>query len=137
MTPNLPDITVLYAGLNGLLALLLAINVTRNRARRKIDLGDGGNMELLQVIRAHGNNAEYVPLALVLMALIEMTGAPALALHVFGVLLTAGRLLHAQGLLARSGASVGRVAGQTATWLALAGLALYALWIGVTGPMAG
>ncbi len=137
MTPNLPDIAALYAGLNALLAIALSINVVMNRARRKIDLGDGGNMDLLQVIRAHGNNAEYLPLALLLLALIEMTGAPPFALHIIGILLTLGRLLHAQGLLSKPGASVGRVAGQSATWLALLAAALFALYIGVTGPMTG
>ena len=137
MTPNLPDITALYAGLNALLAIALSVNVVLSRARRKIDLGDGDNISLLQVIRAHANNAEYVPLALVLLALIEMTGAPPLALHIIGILLTLGRLLHAKGLLSKSGASVGRVAGQSATWLAILAAALFALYIGVTGPMSG
>ena len=69
-----PLITTLYAGLNGLVALWLAINVTRNRAKREIDMGDGGDADMQRVVRVHGNNSEYTPLVLILLALIEIVG---------------------------------------------------------------
>jgi len=129
-------ITALYAGINGLIALVLAARVTVNRARRKIDIGDGGDPAMQQVIRAHGNNAEYLALILVVMALVEVLGAPALALHVFGVGLTVGRLWHCVALSASPGVTVGRVVGQSLTWLALLGVCLYALYLFAVGGRA-
>jgi len=129
MQATLPLITALYAGLNGLVALFLALRVSMTRAKKKIDLGDGGDQQLLQTIRVHGNNAEYLALILVLMALIEMLGAPTMALHVLGIALTLGRVLHAQGLSSKTGPSFGRIAGQMATWIVLACTSLYALYL--------
>ena len=136
MQVTLPLITALYAGLNGLLALFLAIRVSMARAKKKIDLGDGGDQQLLQKIRVHGNNAEYLALILVLLALIEALGAPVLALHVLGIALTLGRVLHAQGLASKTGPSFGRIVGQTATWLVLACTSLYALYLFSVGGRA-
>ena len=53
---------------------------------------------LLRRIRVHGNFAEYVPLALFLMALAELQGLPPLILHALGLSLLAGRALHAFGV---------------------------------------
>ncbi len=130
---TLPLVTALYAGLNGLLAVFLAIRVSLHRARERIDLGDGNDAALLQTIRVHANNSEYVALGLVLLLIAEMLGAPVAAVHVLGASLFVGRVLHAQGLYSTTGPSFGRIVGQTATWLMLVLVSLYALylfWIG-------
>lgn len=136
MQVTLPLITALYAGLNGLVALFLAVRVTMARVKKKIDIGDGGDQQMLQAIRVHGNNAEYLALILVLMALIEALGAPVMALHVLGIVLTLGRVLHAQGMYSNAGPSFGRGAGQMATWLVLACSSLYALYLFSVGGRA-
>jgi hypothetical protein len=128
-----PLITALWAGLNGLLALGLAINVSRHRARLRIGIGDGGNPEMLQAIRLHANNAEYLALALVLLALDEILGAPALAVYVMGALLLLGRLLHAFGLGRSTGTSTGRAVGVTLTWLVILIACCYALYLFAIG----
>jgi hypothetical protein len=128
-----PLITALWAGLNGLLAVVLAVNVSRHRARLRIGVGDGGNPEMLQAIRLHANNAEYVALALVLLAIDEMAGAPALAVHVLGALLLFGRILHAVGLGRSTGTTTARAVGVTFTWIMIllaCGYALYLFAIG-------
>ncbi len=112
-------IVTFYAGLNGLLALGLAINVVRMRAKTRTDLGHGGHRVLEQAQRAHGNLIEYVPIILLLLLLLAMTGLAAAWLHALGIALTAGRLLHAWGLLTSPGTSVGRLFGTTLTWLTL------------------
>lgn len=130
---TLPVVTALYAGLNGLLAVFLAIRVSLHRAKERIDIGDGNNAALLQTIRVHANNAEYVALGLVLLLIVEMLGAPLAAVHVLGASMFVARVLHAQGLYSMSGPSFGRIVGQTVTWLMLALVCLYALylfWIG-------
>ena len=91
---------------------------------------------MTQVIRTHANNIEYVPMALVLLGLIEMLGAPGLAVHVLGILLFAGRLFHAQGLITSSKVSVGRAVGAGSTWLVITLACLYALYLFAVGGRA-
>ncbi|MGB0751287.1 MAG: MAPEG family protein, partial [Gammaproteobacteria bacterium] len=61
-------ITALYAGILGVIMVLLSLRViVVARARAHIPYGDGGKDELTPVVRAQGNFAEYVPLALLLI----------------------------------------------------------------------
>jgi len=112
-------ITALYAGLLGVLMLILAFRVVAVRRTTSIGLGDGGDALLLSRIRIHGNAAEYVPLALILMLILELNGGSARWLHVLGVALLAGRLAHAQGLSQTAGTSAGRLVGNVLTWTAI------------------
>ena len=88
-------ITALYAALCGFLVVALAANVVRYRLGKKVSLGDGGHKDVNRAIRAHGNTVEYIPLALILMALLEINGGGNSALHVYGILLLAGRVSYA------------------------------------------
>lgn len=121
-------ITALYAGLQALLLVPLSFNVVRNRLRAKVPLLDGGDEQLRRAIRVQGNFIEYVPVALVLMMLVELNGAPHWAIHIFGLVLFVGRLFHAYGLGRESGPSFGRLVGTNASWavIVVAGaLAIY------------
>ena len=121
-------ITALWAGLLGLLSLALAMNVVRSRVSENVIFGDGGVTLVQQRIRVHGNFIEYVPLALVLLLVLELNGTSALVLNVLGGGLFVGRLLHAFGLTTNTGTSPGRFAGTVVTWLAIlaaSGLSLY------------
>ncbi|MGH6931676.1 MAG: MAPEG family protein [Dongiaceae bacterium] len=91
-------VTPLYAALLALFFMFLSFRVIGLRRSAGIGLGDGGNSVLFRRQRAHGNFAEYVPLALLLMALAELQGLPAWKLHAIGLLLVAGRPLHAFGV---------------------------------------
>ena len=82
-------ITGLYAGLCGLLFIWLSWKVIVERRRSKVGLGDGGDPDLQRAIRVHANFIEYTPLALVLLALAEMSGAADPAVHGFGIALVA------------------------------------------------
>src|SRR6185369_9341007 len=113
-------ITAFYAGLLGLLVLVLAFRVVAVRRATAIGLGDGGNALLLSRIRIHGNFAEYVPLALLLMLLLEVNGGSPRVLHALGVALVVGRLAHAQGLSQSGGVSAGRLVGNVLTWTVIA-----------------
>ncbi len=86
-------VTPLYAGLLVLWFLVLAWRVIRRRGHG-ISLGDGGDPAMLRVIRGHANFAEYVPLALLLMAILELSNFAAYVLHGLGATLLIGRLLH-------------------------------------------
>lgn len=89
-----PTIAAFYAGLNALIILWLAIEVIRRRRSGAGSLGDGGDPVFGKIIRGHANAVETIPIAIVMLALAEMIGAPAIALHLIGVALTIGRLLH-------------------------------------------
>ena len=122
-------ITALYAGLNALIALFLAYRVTQFRRKREIAFGDGDDPDLKQAIRAQANNVEYVPMALILLLILEIMGAWALALHLAGAVLTIGRIAHGWGLSTSPGATPGRLLGILATWVVILGLALGCIYM--------
>ncbi len=116
-------ITAFYASLMAILYVLLSYRVAQRRIRFRVGLGAGENAELERAIRIHGNFSEYVPFALLLMALLEGGGAPAWSLLGAGILLLMARILHVVGLSGTSGRSTGRFAGVTLTWALLLALA--------------
>jgi uncharacterized membrane protein YecN with MAPEG domain len=86
------------AGLLGLLAVSLTLSVARLRGKKKINLGDGGDPEMLAAIRAHANFMEFVPLCLVLIYMVsDFRGFWTVA--VLSVALLLARVLHAGGML--------------------------------------
>lgn len=91
-------ISALYAVLGALLLFKLSIDVTKMRLQYRVPFGDGGFYELQTAIRIHGNAVEYIPIALVLMVIMEMNGANVWLVHVCGIMLFAGRLCHYYGL---------------------------------------
>ena len=90
-------VTSLYAGLLAIVFVLLSLRVIKARNTYRLTLGTSHCL-VERPARAQGNFAEYVPFALLLLALNEINGLPDWALHVFGTLLLAGRLLHAYGI---------------------------------------
>ena len=94
----IPQVTSLYAGLLALLYLVISAWVIRVRVRQKVYAGDKGDPVMANAMRLHANFAEYVPLALILLLLAEMQGAPALALHALGAVLLLARIMHALGM---------------------------------------
>lgn len=119
-------ISTLYAGLLALIFLALAVRVVRLRRTLQVGIGSGGHDALDRAVRAHANFSEYVPLALILLVLVEIgTAAPAWLLHLLGVVLLVGRVLHGfLGLNRSSGYSSGRFFGTALTWLVMAAAAL-------------
>lgn len=98
-----PAVTALYAGLLALVYLALCAWVSERRVRRGIIHGDGGDAAFAKRIRAHANFAEYVPLILLLAALLEAAGATAMTMHALLAPLLVARLLHPFGMLAPAG----------------------------------
>ena len=91
------SIVPVYAAVLGILFLALTIAVIRNRYRLKVSLG-GGDERMNRIIRGHGNFAEYVPMSLLLLAFAEIGGTEALVIHLGGLALLCGRLLHGYAL---------------------------------------
>lgn len=90
-------VTSIYAGLLALLFIALSWRVIAFRRGERVSLGDGDSKDLRQRARAHGNFAEYTPFGLILLACVELQGAPVLAVHLLGLMLLIGRGLHARG----------------------------------------
>ena len=118
----------LYAGLLGLLLIALSARVSILRRRLNVGLGTGTNDVMLQAVRAQANFTEYVPLAVLLLVLSEISGLPSAAVHGAGILLLASRVLHARGLAQSSGVTFGRFYGTAGTWLIIVGLSLWLLY---------
>ena len=113
------SITPVYAGLLTLVFVALSIRVIGARRGARVSLGDGGDRALLRRQRVHGNFAEYVPLALVLMLLAELQGVPRPVVHGLGLALLAGRLVHAAGVSREPENFKLRVTGMALTFTAL------------------
>lgn len=119
-------VTSIIAALAALLYIALAMRVIGVRRSDKVSLGDAANKTLETRIRQHGNFNEYVPLALILMAIAEFQNAPRLLLIVLGLAILGGRLAHVYGLENMHNA-VGRklrTYGMLSTFLSLVVLSL-------------
>jgi uncharacterized protein len=131
MEASLFQITAVYAGILALMLVVLGILVVKNRYRARVGLFDGGDEQLGQAIRVHGNFAEYVPMALLVMAFAEAGGSPPWLIHTLGAVLIVGRLLHAHGLYHDRGGSKRRRYGVIATIFVLVVGGLTNLGLGI------
>jgi uncharacterized membrane protein YecN with MAPEG domain len=95
-----PIVTAGYAAILALLFAVLSALVVTSRVRLRVNHGDGGKPILNRLIRAHANFAEYVPLILLLVALIEAGGVARGAVHALLLPLLVVRTLHPIGMLA-------------------------------------
>jgi len=118
-------ITTVITGLLALTLVALSIRVTVLRARKKISLFDGGDKELGYAMRVQGNFIEYVPMALLLLALLEWMGTKPWVVYSLGVALVVARAAHAWGIY--SNVFKARAFGSSVTWLVLAIQGLLAL----------
>jgi uncharacterized membrane protein YecN with MAPEG domain len=123
-----PVITALYGALNAILNIILAERVSRLRGRHKTSIGSGEAPELLVAIRGHGNNAEFVPYALLMLLLAELCGGDRVFLHVLGGLLLLARIAHPFGL-ARKSPNPFRYLGTAITWVMIVVSAGYVLYL--------
>jgi hypothetical protein len=97
-TGTMMIVTAFYASLLAALYLVLSARVIGWRRVRRVELGHGEDAQLLRRMRVHANFAEYVPFAVLLMALAESMAPPRPLLHLVGIVLVVGRLMHAYGL---------------------------------------
>jgi uncharacterized protein len=119
------QIVFLYAAVLGLIFIGLSVRTILARRAHSVALGAGDSDPLLRRIRAHANFAEYVPIALILMAGAVITGAPAWAIHASGLFLIAGRLVHARAIDA--GDFRLRIIGMSATLTVIGAASLFIL----------
>jgi len=124
-------ITMLYAGALALVLLVLSIRVIQARGATKVFMGDGGNELMVRRMRGQANFVEYVPMALILMGLMENHGAPAWELHTLGATLLFARLLHGYAFAFAAHFPPGRFGGALLTQIVVGWGALACLWQGL------
>jgi uncharacterized protein len=117
--PAVPIHMPLYAALLALLYVYLSVRTIGVRRRVQVALGPGDNPEMLRAMRVHANFAEYVPLALILVYLVEAQGAAAWLVHALGAALLLGRCLHAYGVSQVKETFAFRVSGMVLTFTVL------------------
>ena len=91
-------VTSIIAAVLTIIFIKLSFAVISLRRKNKIGLGSGGYEDLERAIRAQGNFAEYVPFGIILIASLELNGAPWWLVIVPGITLIIGRLIHAKGI---------------------------------------
>lgn len=112
-------ITATYAATLTGLSVFLSINVIRQRRRSGVSLGCATDQVLERRVRAQGNFAEYTPIGLLMMVLLEGSGMNDPILHVIGVILTLGRFSHAYALSRAIPQPKARITGMALTFAAL------------------
>ena len=132
-------VTPLYAALLAIWLVVLGLRVTHYRRQARVSLGDGGNTALQRAIRGQANFAEYVPVALILLLILELSRFSLYLVHALGILLVVARLLHGYALSFTAESRFGRYWGTVLTFVVLlieAALCLYqtyrahAVWLG-------
>ncbi|MBY4636691.1 MAPEG family protein [Sphingopyxis sp. XHP0097] len=125
-------VTAFVAAVCALLLLATAIDTVRQRLRVKAAFGDHGDAKLISASRSHGNLAEYAPITIILLGLLETARANHMALMVIGAIFLIGRVAHVIGLYAPVVAGkppLGRQVGVLATFGTLLVLGGWTLWM--------
>lgn len=113
-------ITALYASILAILIIWLAVQVIKQRRLNQVAYADGG-VEALQIARSAQSNAtEYIPITLILMALLEFNSAYPTWIHLTGIIFVIGRIIHARGILKED--LKRRVRGMQVTFLVILSL---------------
>jgi uncharacterized protein len=112
-------VTPLYTGLLALWLLVLSVRVIQQRRAAHVRLGSGGNVKLERAIRGQANFIEYVPLALLMMLILELARFSIYLLHLLGLALLLGRLMHGYAFAFSIRFRFGRSAGTVLTFAVL------------------
>ena len=127
-------ITLMYASFFALFAMFLSFRAGGFRGKTGVSVlyGEPPNMELAERVRVHQNFLEYVPMFLIVMGAIELSGGSRMFLYVVGDLLVIARIAHAIGLKHDRMSHPGRLIGAGGTFLVTVVTAGYGLWLAAT-----
>lgn len=91
---NLLPITSLYVAIFALFFVAITLRIGLYRGANRISFGDGGDKKFLAKIRAQANFSESTPIALIVIGLVELSGASTTWVHGLFITLLAGRVSH-------------------------------------------
>ncbi|MCX7380997.1 MAG: MAPEG family protein [Alphaproteobacteria bacterium] len=134
-------ITTLTAAFLAVLFVILSVRVVLARFATKTSIGTGDSASigtgqdasaspLLVAARIHANFAEYVPLSLILLGLIELQGGSRIVLLGLAAALIIARLAHPFGL-GRTSPNPARAVGFALNQIMLLCAAIYAVMLGL------
>jgi len=109
------EVTSIYAAILGVMFTAITLRIALIRISKQLSAGDGGDRQLAKLIRGQGNFAETVPIALVLIVLLELQGSSHFTLHILGAALVIGRVIHYLQLTGTIKPLVFRIAGMILT----------------------
>ena len=120
--------TLTAAAAAAIINIWLSLRIGAVRRSHKVSVGDGGIEALSRRMRAQLNFAENVPVVLVLIAGIELTGMGTTWLPYVAGAFMLGRVAHGFGM---DGGTMqwGRMVGTLVTLLTQLGLAGFAVWV--------
>ena len=121
-------ITLATASILGLMLVWLSARVIGSRLKTETIIGDQGSTELLFAVRAHANFTEYAPIFLILLGLLEYSGANGTALMALAALFVVSRPLHVLGM-GESANLKPRQIGMMLTFTAISAASGYGLYL--------
>ena len=95
-------LTALYASLAALWIYFLTFKVIKARRTYRVAYGDNQVEELIRARSAHTNAIENSLIILVLLFMLELNGGNLWLIHLFGISLIVGRLIHGKAMLAHN-----------------------------------
>jgi uncharacterized protein len=128
---SMPTILPIYAALLAIFFVFLSIQIVRKRHHLQIGLGDAGNKDMQRAVRVHANFAEYVPLCLFMIYLVEQSGVYAWFTHLLCLSLLVGRLTHAYGVSQSKENFKFRTMGMVLTFAVLLASAAHLVWVAI------
>jgi uncharacterized protein len=128
LLPLLMPVTLVTAAIFGLMLVALGAHVIRGRIKHLMAHGDQGNADMVVRMRTQANFIEYVPMGLILMALLESSGANQIALAYGAAAFVVFRIMHAVGMHLKMPAMPRRI-GAMGTFVTLVLASIWALVI--------
>lgn len=127
-------VTAMTAAILTLLFIFLSFQVVKQRVRTETSFGAGNDEQMDMVRGCQSNLIEYTPITLLMLAMLELSSANHLALMVLAVTFMVGRFLHAFGMHQHQAGKTPRFRqmAMLMTWLVMAALALWTIYICVT-----
>ena len=127
-------VTALAAAICALLLIFMKFQVIGQRIRTETMFGAGEDAKMKMVRGTHANLAENAPIALILMALLEMTSAHHWTLTALAALFLVARVVHIYGMYQHhgSGSVRFRQAGVMGTTISIVAMALWVVYLFVT-----
>ena len=127
-------VTALAAAICALMLIFMKFKVIGQRVRTETMFGAGEDAKMKMVRGTHSNLAENAPIALILMALLEMTSAHHWTLTGLAALFLVARALHIYGMYQHLGAGNLRFrqAGVIGTTISIVAMAVWIIYLFVT-----